>query len=242
MNRRSWPLRGLFELTMVFLGVMGAFLVDGWREHHEERAQEILYLERLVTDLRQDSATIEAGLIPQVERKLDAIAAVAPYARGQTQVVGDTLAFLKNVALAGAGGFTAWGFDTPTFDDLMSTGNLRLIENSDLRSRIVAHYRGIEVQQTRISARLPGYPNAVHAIFPAEERDALTMESVRDFGAKRALARVRTEAFVDLLNREYNSAVFQRSIAPFLDTYTLELLKAVQEELARLGGRRTPEG
>ena len=240
MSGRSWIWKGVFELTMVFLGVMGAFLVDGWRERSEEHAQEILYLERLATDLRQDSTTIEAGLMPQVERKLDAIAAIAPYARRRTDVVGDTLAFLRNVALAGAGGFTAWTFDTPTFDDLMSTGNLRLIQNADLRTRIVEHYRGVEVQQARMTARLPGYPNAVHAILPAEERDAITMMSVRDFGADRALARIRSEAFVDLLNREYNSAVFQRSVGPRLDASTLDLLNAVEGELSRLGGSTPP--
>jgi hypothetical protein len=236
MSGRSWVWRGIVELTMVFLGVMGAFLVDEWRERHEERAQEILYLERLVVDLRQDSSTIDAGWTPALERKLGAIAAIAPYARGRTRMVGDTLAFLRNVALAGAGGFTAWAFDTPTFDDLMTTGNLRLIRNADLRARIVAHYRGVEVEQARITARLPGYPNAVHAIFPAEERDAITMESVRDFGADRALVRIRTEVFVDLLNREYNSAVFQRTVVPRLRASTVETLGAVEEELVRLGG------
>jgi hypothetical protein len=234
MSGRSWVWRGIFELTMVFLGVMGAFLVDGWREHHEERAQEILYLERLAVDLRQDSATVDGGWAPALERKLGAIAAIAPYARGRTRVVGDTLAFLRNVALAGAGGFTAWHFDTPTFDDLMTTGNLRLIRDADLRAGVVGHYRNLEVQLDRVTARISGYPNAVHAIFPAEERDSITMESVRDFGADRALARIRSEAFVDVLNREYNSAVFQRWVIPPIRKSTLETLEAVEGELERL--------
>lgn len=74
----------------------------------------------------------------------------------------------------------------------------------------------------------------MHAIYPAEERDAITMESVRDFGVGRAPARIRGKAFVDVLNREYDSAVFQRSVAPRLDASTQETLKQVEDELVRL--------
>lgn len=158
MSGRSPWVRGLFELAMVFLGVMGAFMVEGWRAEREERPQEVLYLERLAVDLRQDSSTFDGGWIPALERKLAAMEAVGPYARGQTRSVGDTLAFLENVAAAGAGGFTAWAFDLPTFDDLMATGNLRLIEDAELRSRVVGHYRGIQVQRDRIITRISGYP------------------------------------------------------------------------------------
>lgn len=237
MSGRSLYARGLFELAMVFLGVLAAFMVDGWRQEREERAQEVLYLERLAVDLRQDSSTLDGGWSPGLERKLAAMAAIGPYVRGQTRSVGDTLAFLENVAAAGAGGFTAWVFDTPTFDDLMATGNLRLIENAELRSRVVGHYRRIQIQRDRIVTRISGYPMQVHAFYPSEERDRLTPESIRAFGIERALARVRSEAFVDVLNQEYNTARFQERLIPPMRTSTLETLVAVEGELRRLGAR-----
>ena len=234
---RSLWFRGLFELAMVFLGVMGAFVVDGWRQDREERATEIQYLERLAVDLRRDSTTIENGWAPQLGRKLGALHDIEPFVRGRTREVGDTMAFVKNVALAGAGGFTAWLFDTPTWDDLTSTGNLRLIHDPGLRDAIVAYYRFLDSETGRVQKRLPNYPMAVHALIPAEAREDVTMELLRSWDLTRILDRVRTESFVDVFNQEYNSGLFQQlEVARFREAIRT-LLVAVEEELATHGAR-----
>lgn len=222
---------------MVFLGVMAAFAVEGWRTDREERAQERQYLERLSTDLRSDSATIHGNWARALDRKIEAIHAIGPFVRGQTRDIGDTLAFVQNVAMAGAGGFTAWAFQTPTMEDLTATGNLRLIRDTALRAAISEHYRLIDSQKGRIAGRLPFYPMAVHALFPAEAREDLTMELLRAYGLGRILAGIRTESFQDLLNQEYNSALFQASVLPGLGFATRELLVKVEAERARLGSR-----
>jgi len=227
--------RGLFELAMVFLGVMGAFVVEGWRQDREDRETEVQYLERLAADLRRDSTTIENGWAPALERKLGAMREIEPFVRGRTREVGDTLAFIRNVALAGAGGFTAWNFDTPTWDDLTATGNLRLVHDPGLRDAIVSYYRFLDTETDRVQARLPIYPMAVHALIPAEVRDDVTMELLRSWDLRRILTRVRGDAFVDTLNQEYNSAVFQQLEVVRFREATHGLLRAVEGELGRHG-------
>src|SRR5262245_12462687 len=54
------------ELLIVVLGVMIALAVDQWRESQSDRATERLYLTRILTEVRGDSANldrIEHGLI-----------------------------------------------------------------------------------------------------------------------------------------------------------------------------------
>lgn len=237
MSRRALAGRAALELGMVFLGVMAAFAVEGWRTDREERAQERQYLERLAADLRSDSATIDRNWTRALEIKVSAIQAIGPYVRGQSREIGDTLAFIQAVAMVGAGGFTAWAFQTPTMEDLTATGNLRLIRDTALRAAISEHYRLIDSQKQRIAGRLPFYPMAVHALFPAEARSDLTMELLRAYGVGRILARIRTESFQDVLNQEENSALFQTSVLPGLGVATRELLVAVDAERARLGSR-----
>jgi hypothetical protein len=217
---------------MVFLGVMGAFVVDGLRQEREERVQEIQYLERLTLDLRRDSTTIERGWAPALARKLEAMEVIQPFVRGRTREIGDTLVFVRAVAAAGAGGFTAWNFDTPTWDDLTATGNLRLIHDPGLRDALVTYYRFLEGETARVRSRLPIYPMAVHALIPAEARDDVTLELLRSWDLQRILTRIRTEAFVDVLNQEYNSALFQQlEVARFREA-TRAILEAVEGHLA----------
>lgn len=237
MNRRTLVGRAALELFVVFLGVMSAFFVENWRTNREERTQERQYFDRLAADLRSDSATIDGSWSRALEVKLAAIRTIGPYVRGATEELEDTLAFARSVAAAGAGGFTAWAFQTPTMEDLSATGNLRLIRDGTLRGAIVEHYRLLDTQTARVTGRLPLYPMAVHAISPAEMRDSVTMDLLREWGLRRLLARVRTQEFQDVLNQEFNSAVFQVSVLPGLRDSTGRLLVAVEAERRRLGSR-----
>lgn len=235
MNKRSLAGRATLELLVIFLGVMSAFFVENWRTNREERTQERQYLDRLAADLRSDSATIDGSWSRALAVKLEAVRTIGPYVRGATGELEDTLAFARSVAAAGAGGFTAWAFQTPTMADLSATGNLRLIRDGALRGALVEHYRLLDMQTERVTGRLPLYPMAVHAIAPAEMRDSVTMELLREWGLDRFLARVRTEEFQDVLNQEFNSAVFQMAVLPGLRESTGRLLLAVDEARRRLG-------
>lgn len=235
MSGRSYVGRALLELLMVFLGVMGAFFVDDWRSARQDRAMEVQYLQRMSEDLRGDSATMAVNWIRSLDLKLAAMERIGPYVRGQTRVVGDTLDFAQNVAAAGAGGFTAWQFQTPTMDDLKSTGNLRVIRDPQLRAHIVEYHRSLDSQVARVQGRLPLYPLAVHALIPAEARDRMDMAMVREWGAERMLARVRSEAFQDIFDQEANSAMFQATILPQLREANNRLLEQTVLELRRLG-------
>ena len=234
MSGRSYIGRALLELAMVFLGVLGAFGVENWRISREERAMGVQYLQRLAEDLRGDSATMAGNWSRALDVKMEAMRAVGPFVRGQTRSVGDTLAFMTALAAAGAGGFTAWQFQTPTMDDLRSTGNLRVIGDPELRGAIVDYYRGLDAQAGRIRGRLPIYPMAVHALIPAEARDAMDMEMVRGWGVDRVLSRVRSEEFQDTFNQEVNSGLFQLSVLPSLLDRTNDLLARVEAALAAL--------
>jgi hypothetical protein len=57
-----------------------------------------------------------------------------------------------------------------TFEDLKNTGNLRLIHDTELRSKINNYYVISESNHWRIMARTTGYFMFVHAILPAELR------------------------------------------------------------------------
>jgi hypothetical protein len=138
-----------------------------------------------------------------------ALDAIAPVVRGVEPVPEDMETFLRNVTLGGIGGASPNYFVTATtFEDLKVTGNLRLIRNTDIRSRFNDFYVNFESQHQRILARRTGYFMYVHSMLPSELRASMTMDDINEFGVEHALEKIQSHEFTDLLNQEYNFAYF----------------------------------
>lgn len=217
----------------MFLGVFVALSAENWNTARAERAMERLYLEKLEAELVADSATVAQGLGEAMTRKFDAYAVVAPYTRGRSDEIGDTVAFFRNVAVLGVFGLTPMVFNRATYDELVSTGNLRVFRNGELRTALARYYAFQTVSANRLTARMPRYAMEVHALIPAEARDRLDAELLRSFDTGRALRRIRSEAFVDAMNQEINYGWFARSMKPRLAAAVDSTLVLVRTELGR---------
>jgi hypothetical protein len=91
-----------------------------------------------------------------------------------------------------------------TFDDLVSTGNLRLISDSQVRTKITSYCASYDVRYRRTSARLTGYPAFVVGLLPSELRNELTLTAMESFNVDRAIETIMSDEFETLLNREQN--------------------------------------
>jgi len=230
--------RWLFwETLIIVLGVLIAFAVNDYWSDRQDRELEIQYLKRLLTDIKGD----EQWLIDYIERplvrKFDALNAIAPVVRSKEPVPEDLETFLTNVTLGGIGGASPTAFVTATtFEDLKNTGNLRLIRDTKLRSKINNYYVLFESNHLRIKARTTGYFMFVHAILPAELRNNLTMEAMQKFGIDHALEKILSQEFLDLFNQEYNFAYFIQRLYTQYAQRSAELAAEVQAHIAQLEG------
>ena len=199
----------LSETLVVVLGVLIALGLSDYWTYRQERVLELEYLIRIHADVSADTDYVDRFIQDLWVRKLRALDAVAPIVRGKEPVPEDTELFLRNVALGGLGGAssTRWVTST-TFDDLKSTGNLRLIRDTDLRRLIAVYYSDFETFFGRSRDRRSGYVQYVHALLPAELREDMNLVAMEDFGIDRALERFTSIEFQNLLNQEYNFAFF----------------------------------
>jgi hypothetical protein len=226
--------RAAAELIIIILGVLIALAVDNWNSDRAERTLEKSYLTALGNDLRADSTFLAGIELPALAQKDSALAVVAPIARGLSPIPVDTVGFLRVVSLAGRLGAGAFSTKQPTYDELLSTGRLRLIQSQELRAQLVAHYTASEVQKARTNWRTPGYPMMVHEFYPAELRESVSEAAVREFGVARALQIVRSDRFERVMNQELNLLFFLRTTAEQFLLDTNALLRLVDEERARL--------
>jgi hypothetical protein len=207
LTRLNWL---FWETLIIVVGVLLAISVNDYWTERQERTLELDYLQRLRADIQSDYDYANEYLNRRWTRKLAALNAIAPVVRGQAPIPQEIEAFLIEVTMAASGGVSPsnWVAST-TYEDLAVTGNLRLIKKGEIRRMLSDYYRGAEDFVNRQRARVTGYPRFLHSILPGELRDDLDIEAMQIFGVERALERVQSAEFEDLMNQEYNFAWFK---------------------------------
>lgn len=228
--------RWLFwETLIIVLGVLIAFAVNDYWSDRKDRELELQYLKRLHADLKSDEKWVTDYSENAIPTKMAALDAIAPVVRRIQPVPEDVEAFLKNVTLGGMGGASPRHFVTATtFEDLKATGNLRLIRDTELRSKINDYYVGFDNDHARVLARTTGYFMFVHSILPVEKRQNFNMEAIQEFGVQRALEKVLSKEFQDLLSQEYNFAYFMQSTYTYFASRANELAKELDAHIRQL--------
>jgi hypothetical protein len=208
-------LKWLFgETLVVVLGVLIALWINDYWTVRQDRNLEQEYLVRILEDVESDIVYIDNNVSQLLNTKFKALEAIGPVVHGEQAVPEDVESFLKTVSLAGIGGAssTHWVVNT-TFQDLVNTGNLRLIRDSTLRRKIATYYEDFDEFFLRSRDRRTGYARFVWTAMPGELRDDMTLDSMQGFGLQNALARVTSEEFQHLWNQEYNFALFNQRLS-----------------------------
>jgi len=131
------------ELAVIIVGVLLALWIEGWRQARTDAVVEQEYLQRLETDLLADSARFAARIVAE-ERAAASAAAAMRFANDGWSTGVDTVTVLKNYNFAGFINFLR--LQSTTWDDLVSTGNLRILRNAEVRQALGAYHKSATVQ------------------------------------------------------------------------------------------------
>ena len=168
LRRQDWPTVTV-EFLLVVLGVLLALQLDNWNERRKDRALFQDYLVQLKADLREDIEQAEQRI--EASKYLDERAAYlvsviegrAPQPIDQNLLVSSTLtagyAYLDLV-------------NRQTYDELVSTGNLRLFPDTALKREVVSYYANQELGtqwNTLIQSVQTDYRRATRNLLTAEQ-------------------------------------------------------------------------
>lgn len=130
---------GITELLIVVAGVLIALGADQWVRGRADIALELRYLEDLAIDLRSDTAQLTAAI--------DLAESRATLGHSVLRAVdGDTVLSPEQLVVAAERQFyfAFPAYSRTTISDLMSTGNLRLIRDRDLKRQLSDYYQTVE--------------------------------------------------------------------------------------------------
>ena len=134
--RKKWN-HYFWEFLMLFLAVTLGFFVENQREHYIEHQREKAYMRSLTGDLKQDTASINRSAIlrTNVASMVDSLLILLK--TGEPQQVSSRIYYLARKIPYSDGRFS---FNTKTFDQLKSSGNLRLIRKIEVLDSISDYY------------------------------------------------------------------------------------------------------
>jgi len=146
----------------------------------------------------------------------------------------DTVRFLDDVRVGAGLGWNTPLYNRATFDDLLSTGNLSLIRDTELRDALVDYYRGSDDVRARIERRRGDYPMAGFELVPIPVdppyRNVFDPESTEQSLAS-ILRSVRESRLQSLVTGQENLTAFVAFLHGPLRARALELLSMLDDRL-----------
>ena len=202
--KENWIRHG-FETLVVVVGVLIAFTLSNWNEIRNERKLESDYLQLILADIQADKNLLDSA-ITFVDVKMKSLEIINDITLGRP--VTDTLewAIVESANL----GWTLSIDDhaEATYDELISSGHLRLIIDSQLRKAILDYYSFWNHTIERTHQRRSNYPNLTYKLFAAENLPK------NDVQFKEILKTLNVESeFLKEMNHEINYGRFVQNTA-----------------------------
>ncbi|NNL16982.1 MAG: hypothetical protein HKO81_10120 [Flavobacteriaceae bacterium] len=134
----KYLLYAIGEIILVVIGILIALQINNANENRKSAKQENLYLNRLLSENRDDINTFKSN-ISDLEKGIETIENLSLVLNSKDS--NDTKLIAAANDFFGYGSiYPIFSSSTSTFDDLSSTGNLKDIRNSELRDELVKHY------------------------------------------------------------------------------------------------------
>jgi len=126
------------EIVLVVIGILIALQINNWNEERKDRKIEISYLERLLSEVKKDTASINQNI--QLADKLSA--EYKNYILKMYTEQKNSKDFANLLLTAGLGS-TANNLQLTdiAYTELVNTGKLDLISDNLLKSKIVMYYK-----------------------------------------------------------------------------------------------------
>ena len=140
-ERKKWT-HYFFEFLMLFLAVFAGFLAENWREHIVERKREKEYILSMIEDLKLDSAGLSADNNTRKEAVVmyDSVITLLNK-KDRTQFDQQRIYYLARMALR-LSPFPK--LNDRTYEQMKSSGNLRLIHETEISDKITHYYFNIK--------------------------------------------------------------------------------------------------
>lgn len=200
------------EVVLVVIGILIAIQIDTWRTERKNHISESDYLQSLLQDLKNDSINHILGWQRRYSLKMGGLRLAKDFYYGD-YVPTDTVGFMAKVGQGGIGSVGGIRSNDKTFRDLISTGNIRLIQNKNIRNQISNYYTNLEFISFYLGNLRSQYSARINSLRPynpssPEYYDMRDTKSFFQFFKNPEMLQLINQEYTYgyTSNREYNNA------------------------------------
>ncbi len=227
------------ELLIVVVGVLIALAIDQWNDDRLERLEEVDAVARILTGVQTDLQDFDFRL-KAVDAKEESLLRVKAFLAGGAQI--DPAAFLRDIVGGADFGWNQGLARRSTYDNLLESGRLGIIANSEIRSQISDYYRYYQDSHNRIDERETDYPALSYQLVPrthTSQNEGVVSEQeiesgLSDTQLNEIVALVQASAISDHVTAELNLARFILQIELDLQGRAVSLISLLEEYQARI--------
>ena len=142
LRKQSW-LTLVLELVVVVVGIFLGLQVDSWNEARKDRVLEQQYVVSLKADFQADIEELDEAIALAKSRALLDRLLISTIDKGRVE--GDPNEFIWAVYSSFLLNFPS--YTRATINDLLSTGNLQLLQDANLKAAVAEYYTDIEYRE-----------------------------------------------------------------------------------------------
>jgi hypothetical protein len=215
------------EIVLVVIGILIAVQINNWNENRKDSILEKEYLTRLLEDIKFDISWSNTYILGRYKRKVESLEKGKAYYQGN-YVIKDTLQFLKDIGYGGVFGNVSWNLNKNTYNELISTGNLRKIESGTLRTKIVNYYETTNANLKTSKNYISGYIPFINSFTAFNTNNP---DYIAEFDQKLLLKYIKTEEYYRLANLELTLAHRVSNFAENIINLAEELKTTINSQL-----------
>ncbi|WP_318312424.1 DUF6090 family protein [Flagellimonas crocea] len=215
------------EIILVVIGILIALQINNWNEGRKNADLEQDYLISISADLENLIFNTQRIYVDQFDEKIENLLFAKKYIEAPYTIV-DTIHFINTIA-KGAASFSGFYLvDDEAYQELVSTGNLRLISNDSLRKGLSEFYTDMKVQAELSKRYNTEYGNYINSIRPFDN-DNPSYVNTYDIGE--FLEELKTIKFRQLIDHELTYGYRTRRMAKTVAENGRKLKKRVDQEI-----------
>lgn len=226
---KNYFIYAIGEIILVVIGILIALQINNWNENRKDRILEKEYLVRIREDIKLDTKWVNSYIIDKYERKVQCLENGKAYYQGN-YVIKDTLQFLNDIGYGGVFGHVAWSLNKNTYNELISTGNLRNIKSNALRTEIVNYYAYVIAIENTAKEYISGYIKFTNSFTGFNSNNP---DYISEYDQKLLLKNIKTEEYYRLANLELSLAHKISNFAKNITDNAQQVITSIDSQLEK---------
>lgn len=191
----SYLLYAIGEIILVVIGILLALQINNWNQDRLDKNIERNYLSSLQKEIQNDTLEI-SKIIGSYKKRRQGLIVGRKYYQGSYEVK-DTIDFIDKITGSNMGWNYIWTVNTNVYNELQSTGNFRIIRDSELRQEIAKYYTRLYLAQKISDDYESNYRKFIQAslFYDDEQRKVFS-----HFDYQFLMKKLKTEEFYEKCN------------------------------------------